>query len=1527
MQVIKAILKVLLGLLVVLGLVLGVAMLALRVPAVQTRVAHRVADLLSDKLGHEVTIGRVDVRPFTRVVLDQVHVLDRRGQELFHIGRTEVDISVFSIFSPNKLYISKATLTEPRFSMVTYAGQPDSTNLDQFIGAVKKLIGAPDTTKAKTPFDFKIEAVDLRNARFVLDRQNVKREPYYGKSMDYAHMFIDSVYADLSQIWFRGDTIHARIANMRATDLPSKTRLRHLAADMTYASKFWEFEDLDLRVGRSRLRDYVKFEYEHFLNFTEFNDSVKMTTRLQPSVVYSDDIAQFAPQLWGWGERITISGEAKGYVRNFVARNLDLRYSNGGTRIIGNVTAEGLPEWKETFAELRLRPGSVLNPRDLKPILPASVYPYFQRLGTVQLNGQFLGFYNDFVANGDFRTRLGNLSSDVNLKFKNDARFSSYAGTVRTSGFQLGKLLGDESVVRDVAINGRVQGQGFTPEGARARVTATIPHIWVKGYRYRNIQVTDGELSQQSFDGKVRVQDPNLQVSGEGTISFGRQQAFDVVATVQRANLQALGLIDRPLTISTRADVKFQGLTLDALLGRIHLRDTRLNLQGRAVHLDTLDLLATRRNGERLLAMRSDAFNLRAQGNFEFSRVIRDVEQLAQEYLLNFEGDAAATAAYYRRKRRLAAPDYAIALNLYLKRPNPLIHVFLPQLTLSDSTRVEGSFRNGNTSILNLSGTVARVQYDSIRAENVDFDLLTSKLPYAPEVLAQTSITSTRQRLPGLGATEQFYVEGVWDQDKINFSSSLAQTGTTNRAQINGALDFLPGAVQLVFRQSGVNLLGRDWTIAQDNVITVRGGGREIDVQNFTIASGEQFISAVGQVSEDPTRSLHLEVRNLELATLAPLTGQNMTGRVYAVGDVRGVFGQLVAAARLSVDSLYFDRVLIGNVTGVSNWDNQASRLGVNLNVERDRQNVLSVAGSIAPGAAQDQLNLTGVLNDAPIKLAEPFLAGVLTNLGGTSRGTLRLTGKFASPRLRGDVDVRGGQLTFAYLNTTYTFEDRLRFFEDRMVFRNIRLRDVLGNTGTFDGTIYHRGFDDMRLALRASFRRMQVLNTTRRDNELYFGTAFATGTATVTGPVDNLVIDVRARTDAGTRLALPLDNAATATQANYIRFVNRNPALQDTTRTPVGPVRPKVDLSGIIFNGVFDVTPDAYMEVILDESTGDVIRGSAAGQLRLNIDTRGDFNMYGQLEIVRGAYNFTLQGLVNKEFQVRPGGSLTWNGDPLAGQMDVTATYTQRTPLAPILQQGSDVGNENATASVTAVMHLTGDMLLPRIQLGLEFNDAPSSLEGALTSFLSSIRNDEQELNRQVFSLLLFRQLSTVGGFGNAALSGSGTVQNSLGQILSTQLGLLTSQIDQNLEINFNLDGVTAEELQRLQVRLSYSLLEGRLRFTRQGGISNNAVAGSVTPENPSGVAQTSLVGDLSLEYFVRKDGKFRVRLRYETTPRDLGQQFVNQQRAGLSFVHTEQFDNLTELFARKRLRRREEAARKAREQLTIDDDPRTIL
>ena len=1515
-------LKVLVGLLLLVLLLIGGVLVALRIPRVQTRLAQRAAGLLTDKLGQPVRVGRVDIRPFSRVLLAGVQVLDRRGNELLHVGRADADISLFSIFDPTHLHVSQLTLDEPRFALITYANEPDSTNLSQFLAAVRRLVGPADTTKVSKPFDFKVSQVTLRNGRFVLDRRDVARAPTYGQAVDYAHMRVDSIYGDFSRIKLVGDTMAAQVTGLRATETNSATHVRELTAAMTYTPKSWEFAGLRLRVEDSRLASYLRFEYPHFISgFANFNDSVRVTARLDSTRLYSATIAKFAPQLQGLNEEVLISGQATGYVRDFQTKNLDLRYGQN-THVAGNVSVQGLPNFKESFVEMKLRP-SVVEGRDVEHYLPASGRPYVRRLGTVRLQGRFLGYYNDFVANGSFQTALGDVVSDVNLKLKDNPRNSSYEGQLKTTGFQLGRLLGDERTIRDVTMSGHVQGVGFAPASAHARANATVQSIWLNGYRYHNLAV-NGQLSRNSFQGKLTANDPNLKLTADGRINLRRgQQAFDLRATVARADLRALGLTKQRVTLATTADVNFRGLTLDQLEGQIQLRCSTLGYADRTVAIDTLDVVSTRAAGQRRLAVRSEALNLTAAGNFDYTTVLRDVQTLLTEYRLNFRSNDAATAAYYRRKRQRPTPEYAVKLNVYLKQFNPVLQLFVPQLTVADYSRIDGSFRNGATSIFELGGHFDAVRYDSIRAADADFSLTTSKLPDQPQVLAQASVTSARQRLPGLGNTENFYVEGVWDQQKINFATALAQTNTNNRAQINGSLFFLPDAVQVTFRKSGVNLLDKQWTIAADNSVVISQGGRELDVHNLTISSGAQRISAQGLLSKNPDETLKLDVQNFDLRTLGTFTKNRLRGTVNLQGTVGGAFGPLAINSNLTVDSLRLDDVLIGDVAGKGEWENANDRLAVNLGITRDAVRVLTVTGTYAPLAAQEQLNLTGILAEAPVKLAEPLLNTLFRDLGGTAVGTLRLTGRLAAPHLVGTLDVTDARLTFIYLGTTYTFSDRITFTDDRIALSNIRMTDPLGNSGTIDGSIYHEGFQNMRLDLRANFRKLEVLSTTRRDNPLYFGTAFGTGTARVFGPTTDLTVNVSARSEAGTRVFLPFDNAATAQKASYIHFVNNNPAADTATTTVrvASPDSSKVDLSGLRLNMNLDVTPDAYVEILLDESTGDIIRGTASGQLRLNIDTRGDFNVFGQIEIVRGAYNFTLQGLVNKEFQVRPGGTIVWNGDPLQGQMNLTATYTQRTSVAPLLAGNTSV------VPVTAVMDLTGPLLLPLINLNLEFNDIPSSLEADLAPFLSALRNDEQELNRQVFSLIVFRQLTSPGSLSSVSFQGSNNAfGNSLGQVISTQLSALTSQIDPNLEISFNLNGLSASQLQALQVRLSYSFLNGRLRITREGGFGSNSAVS--TPGGGSTIpTQSSLLGDLSLEYYLRPDGKFRAKLRYETTPRDYTgiTNLQNQSRAGLSLLHTEQFDSFRELFARKHLSRREAATRKARQELNIDDDPKS--
>ena len=716
-------------------LAVGGALLALRVPGVQTRVAHEVASVLTRKLGQSVTIGSVDVRPFSHVLLEGVRVLDRRGGELFGVGRVDADIQLFSVFDPRHLHVGTLTLTEPHFALRSVAGQPDSTTLDQFLSALKRLSGPPDTTKTSQPFDFQLHDVAIRNGQFLLEKPDEPRSATYGRSVDYAHMRVDSIYADISALNWKTDTLRARIAGLRAVEVNSDTHLRELTANIQYNAHFWEFGGLRLQVGRSVLQKFVRFEYHRFGNFSDFNDSMRVVAQLRGARLYTDDIAKFAPNLASLKDSLFISGDARGYVRDFQLKNLDVRYGRHTHLVAARASANNLPNWRESLIDLRLQPSQV-DAADLRRFLPPSANKLVQRLGLIKLNGQFVGFYNDFVGKASFDTALGAISTDVNLKTKSDFDHAVYEGTVQSTAFNLGKFIGDESVIRDVTLSGRVRGTGFVPPVAKGHAVVSVPAIWLRGYRYHNLTL-DGDFAGQGFKGKVTANDPAVRLTANGDFNLDpHHQHIDVQATVAHANLGALGLLGVPLTMSTTARVNLRGTQLDSLLGSAELRDAHFALRGQTLDLDTLDVRSTRNGrGQRQVTLRSELLDLTAGGTFEVAAVTRDLTTLWHEYRLNFESNAAATADYYRRKRQVKLPIYAIELAVNLKHINPVLDLFMPELQISDNSHLDGSFRQDETSILQLGGKFDSIWYGPVRTAGTEFDFTTSKLPYQPEVL------------------------------------------------------------------------------------------------------------------------------------------------------------------------------------------------------------------------------------------------------------------------------------------------------------------------------------------------------------------------------------------------------------------------------------------------------------------------------------------------------------------------------------------------------------------------------------------------------------------------------------------------------------------------------------------------------------------------------------------------------------------------------------------------------------------------
>ncbi|NJM25884.1 MAG: hypothetical protein HC859_10775 [Bacteroidia bacterium] len=509
------------------------------------------------------------------------------------------------------------------------------------------------------------------------------------------------------------------------------------------------------------------------------------------------------------------------------------------------------------------------------------------------------------------------------------------------------------------------------------------------------------------------------------------------------------------------------------------------------------------------------------------------------------------------------------------------------------------------------------------------------------------------------------------------------------------------------------------------------------------------------------------------------------------------------------------------------------------------------------------------------------------------------------------------------YLRTIYRFTGAVGFTPGSIYFKNMELLDGFKNKATLNGHIAHSNFGNMSINMDAAFRNFQVLNTSAKDNALFYGQGYASGTVNFYGPLSNLRITSQARTEKNTRIYIPIGGTSTVEKKDFINFVNfSDSTFQQTLKREAAS---RIDLTGISFDLNLDVTPDAYCEIIFDIKAGDIIRGRGNGDLKLQLDTKGEFNMFGLIEFTEGWYNFTLYDIINKEFEIQRGSRITWFGDPYAGELNITASYNQLASLGPIIPD-PDIANSIALRRkypVQVVLKLDGPMLTPNINFDIKANDLPQNimvetdagpqpvrLDFQFNAFKNKL--DEQELKRQVFSLIVLRRFSPPESFNT-----SGSVVSSVSELLSNQLSYWLSQVDENLEVDVDVAAMDQETFNTFQLRLSYTFLNGRLRVTRDGTFNNQ-----YTNQNNL----SSIAGDWTVDYLLTADGKLKVKMYNRTNvnpiTNSLGSQ--NAVTTGVSLQLTQSFNEIKDLlkFSRDKNKKQKEENPDFNKEATKEDE-----
>ncbi|MFZ9981523.1 MAG: translocation/assembly module TamB domain-containing protein [Cyclobacteriaceae bacterium] len=1475
--------------------VLLLLFLIIQIPWVQHKLLNRFFSQFNTASGFKLTYRDFYLSWYDQIEMKGLEIKDPAGLQMVKSENLTVNFRFFRLIRDNKIGLEEIILNDTEVGAV-YTRLSDTTralNFVRFISALGTYF-SPADKQDSTATHLSIDKIKINN--LLLAVSDPTTEPEIDK-IDFDHFKFQLVEALFQNLSINNDTVSVNIKEFRGQELTNEWPVESIEGFARYSNHGIELLGGEVRAGRSILKDTLRLLFEKPENLSSLLTDVKLDLRFNSSVINPDDIRLFTRLSKLPAMPVRFSARISGSIAGLSVKQLFLE--TGTTRIEGDLKMDGLPDINETFISARLKP-SELNIRDFEFAIPANVIPKVRTLGTMRVSADFTGFINDFVADGKFITPIGEIVTDLNLKI-DDQNFeqSNYKGNLLLKNFDIGRLLGDTTTFQKVTLEGSVFGVGLSPESADFVLDGLIASAGVRHYEYKDI-ICKARFSNELFIGDISVNDPNLKLNLSGSVDMrDNNDAVFVIARIDTAVLDKINLTNKPLAIQADVAVNTTGLTADNIIGNAGFRNVRVDNGLNQLNIDSLLLYSDKTSKERILVLTGDFGSVDIHGNFLIDAVIKDVSNIFREFYLNARNIKTELTEYYSKKV-LRDEEYRIDFLAHLNDLNPVIRFFNMDASISTQLEVSGHFIHGFTTIFHAFSSIPEFTYEGKTFYRNEIDFNGSKIQDSTSILAMLLLSSEKQKLSEKINTRDLIAEAIWNKDHVDIGIDFDQTGFDNSFRIKSEVDFLADSTRIRILPSKIKLLGKAWRVNPGNRILIKG--KEVDVRLLELTNEDRSMLVQGRISEKPEEKFNVFFKDLTLDLLNSITNINMDGKLNGTISLENLYLNPSFENNFTITEFSIDDFLIGDVTGTNKWDMEQDAFVINFLIDRLQQRMIDVTGLYVPSDEAQPLKLTALLNQTQLKIFEPLIKDVFSNWSGSTSGRLDIGGTISRPTIDGRLTINDGQFTVNYLNIPYQFNGNIDFFRNMIELKNMEVRDPLSNKGIFSGYFAHRNFENLRMNLTGDFKNFQVLNTSAKQNDLFYGQAYSTGTVNFFGPLDNLKISASARTEKNTKIYIPVSGTSTVERGDFIRFIS----LKDSTTSDAEKKEVKKTASGNFSMSLnIEITPEAYSEIIFDIKAGDIIRGWGRGEIKLDLDTKGEFAMFGLYEFERGFYNFTLGGVINKEFTINKGSRISWYGDPYGATLGITATYRQLASLAPIMTQTSP---DNQVPSqlrrkfpIEVALQLDGPMLSPQINFDILAKDLPENLPGdgatgpipvkfQFNAFKA--RLDEQELKKQVFSLIVLRRFSPPDAFTT-----SGGIANSVSEFLSNQLSYWLSQVDQNLEVSLDLGSLDQDAFNISQLRMSYSLMNGRLRITRDGTLFSNQY-------NQSNVA--ALAGDWTVDYLLTADGKFKVKM-YSRSNFNALLSSINTQTAyttGLSLSHTQSFNRFSELLQAARRR-----------------------
>lgn len=1485
---------------------------AIQIPAVQKWAVGRAMDMIGPSIQAEISVGDIRVRPSGALVLRDVLILDKNpysdpvghpswapADTFFQAGRITATFSLRGLIKKEGIHLGRAHVQDGVFHLVA---EPDTIYRSN-IQRIFNLLPPENPNEEGSVFDIRKITVD--NFRFRLNSYVTKVSDPDLRAPEGIH------YEDLDAMAKRVRAHSMRFADgvmSGALDWADVSEARGYAARLRVES---------YQVGRGRteirhihLRDkwsdihipvFLMSYKRHTQAFNRFVDDVHLETHMQDAgKLAMRTITGFTGALGGNDAVLDIAKlNADGYVSNLNINELTFNELTSGVSGTIKGRISGLPDITRTRFNGKLTKVNI-TPSHLSKFInlwaPEAKLDFgnIGRNTLMSFTGTVDGTLHDLNCNATIRTPSdGDLDLNARLKNLIDSRKPmEIRGKIAARELDLGRILGTDAVGK-VSLYTAAEGALSNPPGLLVD-TLHISSVEALGRTFEDLRL-QGSYSNGLLYAQLDSNDPaldfGLTVDGNASPDFSDLD-LQVRGDISTADLHALG-------IDTRGDVSkaSAGFVADVdwqkgekALGNLTLTDVVLQDDAGTYNIGDIDadILSGSTSSLNLASDFADATYKGSKGFPEMFAELMDVTARKELPALKLKAaEPTGDPGTYK-------------LDLKLHDSRSLMAFINPDIYVADSTSLKLKLDGGK---LDLKLASPRLAMGTNYLKGVELTAGNSGDKLGLRLDAkEISLIGSKQSAGVVLATA--------DNDKINLDltyRSADGSRENGHVIVDGELhrdadDSL--VVVALPRTSKISLGDQSWTLA-DSRITLRG--RDVKVDGFSFANGEQQIGIQGGISRTSADTLNVRINELGLAIADVLAKSDLGFGGNLSGDARLIspYGeQFRLMTRLACDSLTVKGTNAGSLSLAGRWNDEKSAIEAFVRNTVEGNEAMSLVASFSPTAKT--VDAEANLNKMSPAVAAPFLADLFTSMGGAISGKLKASGPIDKLDISGEgTRLDSLMLKIAATGVTYILDGPLSVSGSSVKLDGISVSDLAGGSGTISGELTHHYLKDIKLNTKLGFNRLKVIDS-EDAGQAFYGHLAASGNAAVTGRIPTINVDATIMTSGAGDVHVPLGNSLTSANSDLLTFVEKKRELDPYEEMMLSKQTiaqaAKGDFSA---NASVTISPNVKAVVEIDKSTGNILTAQGRGDMNVFIQpSKGILNIDGDYNITGGNFHLQTAAIIGREFTIQEGGSIKFNGDIMDSDVDVTALYNLKTSLSTLLADTTTVSTRRL---VQCGIRLSDKIRNPNVGFSIDVPDLDPTTKAKVESAL----NTEDKVQKQFVSLLLFGTFLPTEQSG--VINGSNMLYSNMSEMMSSQINSIFQKLDIPLDFGFGYQQNQAGT-DIFDVAVSTQLFNNRVVVN--GSLGNRKFRQS---SNPNG----DVVGDLDIEVKIDKSGQLRFNL-FSHSADEYTSYLDFSQRNGVGLSFQKEFNKFKEIFRQRRRKTDDGAAPEQapakRKQVVID-------